>query len=168
MPEEGPSNVNCTPSTADTADSSSADEGAKNGLSLERTATFKDYLVRILFTGALGYLLTVLASFHIRKNMGHHRVRGGDSRSCCCWGHHAPNVRPVRYAHQSICVSPRHLIDSRSGDFVGNFSGFVNGDVQDLGEFENDLDRLWYVARPFHNLRTVYLEAAACTSLPSF
>lgn len=168
MPEEAPSNADCTPSAADTADSSSADESAKNGLNLERTATFKDYLVRVPFMETLGHLLIGLASFHIRKNMGHHRVCGRHSGSCRCWGHHAANVRPVRYAHQSFGISSRHLIDARSGDFVGNFSSFVNGDVQDLGDFENDLDRLWYVARPFHTLRTVYLQAPASTSLPYF
>lgn len=75
MPEVAPANSDCTPQPADPSDSCSTEEVAKDGLNLERTATFKDYLVRILFTEALGHLLTVLASFHIRKNMGHHRVR---------------------------------------------------------------------------------------------
>lgn len=64
-------------------------------------------------------------------------------------------------------VSSQRLIDIRAGEFVGNFSGFVNGDINDLGEFENDLDRLWYAARPFHVGQTTYSQAAASTSLPS-
>lgn len=47
MPEEALSNSQRTPPSAGTADSSSVEEGAKDGLNLERIATFKDYLVRI-------------------------------------------------------------------------------------------------------------------------
>lgn len=64
-------------------------------------------------------------------------------------------------------VSSQHLVDIRAGEFVGNFSGFVNGDIHDFGEFENDLDRLWYAVRPFHVGQTTYSQAAAFTSLPS-
>lgn len=67
----------------------------------------------------------------------------------------------------SLFVSSQHLIDICAGEFVGNFSGFVNGDMQDLGEFDNDLDRLWYAVRPFHVGQTTYSQAAASTSLPS-
>lgn len=167
MPELASSNGDCPPQAADTADSSSADVGAKNGVNLERTATFKDYLVRNPFMETASHLLTITASFQIRKHMRHHCLCRRCFGSCLCWGHHSPNVCPVRYAHQSIFSSP-HLVDARSGEFVGNFSGFVNGNVQDLGGFENDLDRLWYVARPSHVLRKVDLQAAASTSLPSF
>lgn len=45
-------------------------------------------------------------------------------------------------------VSFPHLTDALSGEFVGNFTGFVNGNVQDLGDFEKELDQLWYVCRP--------------------
>lgn len=168
MPEEDPSKIDCAPKAAETAESSSVDEAAKNGLNLERTATFNDYLVRIPFKETLGHLLTVVANFQIRKGMGHRRVHGRCCGSCLCWSHPASNVRRLRYAHQSFCVASPHIVDAHVGDFVGNFSGFVNGNVQDLGDFEKDLDRLWYVARQFHVLPTVYLQAAASMSLPSF
>lgn len=116
---------------------------------------------------AFGHLLTVAASFQIRQHLGHHRIHRGNRCCCCCGGHHAPNVRPVRYAHRSTFSSP-HIIDTHEGDFVGNFSGFVNGNVQDLGDFENDLDRLWYGGRSFLEIvQAAYLQAAVSTSLPS-
>lgn len=65
-------------------------------------------------------------------------------------------------------VSSLHHTDIHAGEFVGNFSGFVNGDVQDLGGFENDLDRLWYGDRPFRVVQAAYLQLAASMSLPSF
>lgn len=67
-------------------------------------------------------------------------------------------------------ISSPHRVNADSGEFVGNFSGFVNGNVQDFSDFENDVDRLWYVARPSHPLNTwaVYLQDAASTALPSF
>lgn len=47
MSEEALSNSQRKPPSAGFADSSSVEEGAKDGLNLERTATFRDYLVRI-------------------------------------------------------------------------------------------------------------------------
>lgn len=110
MPELAPSNGDCTLPAADTADSSSAEEGAKNGLNLERTATFKDYLVRTPVMETSRHLLTISASFQVRKHMRHHHLHGRCFGGCLCWGHHAPNVCSVRYAHQSNLCRLRTLL----------------------------------------------------------
>lgn len=78
---------------------------------------------------------------------------------------------PLMFVLFGTSISPfassQHLVDIRAGEFVGNFSGFVNGDIHDLGDFENDLDRLWYAVRPFHVGQTSNSQAAASTSSPS-
>lgn len=58
----------------------------------------------------------------------------------------------------SLFVSSPHIIDVRAGEFVGNFTSFINGDVQDLGGIEKDLDRLWYGYRPFRIIQATYLQ----------
>lgn len=63
MPEVAPSNSQCTPPSAGTADSSSVGDGAKNGINLERTATFKDYLVRKPFMANIGLLTHNFSEF---------------------------------------------------------------------------------------------------------
>lgn len=48
MPQVAPSNSNCEPPSAGATDSSSIEEGTNKDLNSERTATSKDYLVRII------------------------------------------------------------------------------------------------------------------------